>query len=155
MAHHHFYTYTVFMTKATITAFKKYCEDKGLRVTPPRVDALNIVHKASMPMTAYEVLEELGKTHKNPKPPTAYRALDFLEEHGFVHRIESLNAYISCDVNHHHSGSQFMICDSCGSAEEIHLCSLPQKLQDKVEKENFTLNHWNVELHGQCAKCHA
>lgn len=141
------------MTKTTITAFKTYCAQKGLRITPPRLDALCIVHQASKPMTAYEVLEEMKKTHNNPKPPTAYRALDFLEEHGFVHRIESLNAYISCDVNHKHNGSQFMICDACGAAEEIHLCSLPQKLQEKVESENFTLNHWNVELHGLCENC--
>ena len=141
------------MNKELLQKFHQYCAEHSLRITPPRLEALKIVHKAVKPMTAYEVLEKMGKTHNNPKPPTAYRALDFLEEHGFVHRIESLNAYISCDVNHRHDGSQFMICDSCGVAEEIHLCALPQKLQDKVEQEGFTLHHWDVELHGTCAKC--
>ena len=142
------------MTKATLDVFKEYCAEHGHRITPPRVDALGIVHNSDKPITAYEVLEELGKTHDNPKPPTAYRALDFLEKHGFIHRIESLNSYISCDVNHRHNGSQFMICDSCGMAEEIHLCSLPTKLQGKVEEKGFFVDHWNVELHGTCGKCH-
>lgn len=143
------------MNKETLKKFEQYCTEHSLRITPPRLDALRIVHSSSKPMTAYEVLEEMGKTHHNPKPPTAYRALDFLEAHGFIHRIESMNAYISCDVNHHHSGSQFMICDSCKNVEEIHLCTLPAKLQDKVEGEKFTLHHWNVELHGLCATCTA
>ncbi|MGH1456596.1 MAG: Fur family transcriptional regulator [Alphaproteobacteria bacterium] len=143
------------MDKTTLQSFEEYCAQHALRITPPRLNALEIVHSAQKPLTAYDVLEAMGKTQKNPKPPTAYRALDFLEEHGFVHRIESLNAYVSCDVNHHHSGSQFMICDTCGNVEEIHLCTLPQKLQDKVESEKFTLHHWNVELHGVCAACSA
>ncbi len=143
------------MNNKTLKSFEEYCAQHSLRITPPRLNALDIVHSATKPVTAYEVLEEMGKTHHNPKPPTAYRALDFLEEHGFIHRIESMNAYISCDVNHHHSGSQFMICDTCKNVEEIHLCTLPQKLQDKVEGEGFTLHHWNVELHGICKSCAA
>ena len=95
----------------------------------------------------------MGHTLKNPKPPTAYRALDFLVEHGFVHRIESLNAYVSCDVDHKHTGSQFMICDSCDGVEEIYLCALPPKLQKKADGKGFTLHHWNIELHGTCRKC--
>ncbi len=141
------------MNKAAFKSFEDYCTQNGLRITPPRLSAFRIVHQAKKPVTAYDVLDKMGKDIKSPKPPTAYRALDFLEEHGFVHRIESLNAYVSCDVNHHHSGSQFMICDECGNVEEIHLCTLPQKLQDKVEAEKFSLHHWNVELHGVCAAC--
>lgn len=143
------------MSGSSLKKLEAYCAAQDLRLTPPRMIAFAIVTKAKTPITAYEVLEAMGKTLENPKPPTAYRALDFLAEHGFVHRIESLNAYISCDVNHKHNGSQFMICDTCGRVDEIHLCTLPTKLQEKVEAENFKLHHWNVELHGTCTKCAA
>ncbi len=141
------------MSKKAIQTFEKYCEENSLRVTPPRLSAFRIVNAAKKPISAYEVLEAMGKDIKSPKPPTAYRALDFLEQHGFVHRIESMNAYVSCDVNHKHNGSQFMICDSCNAVEEIHLCTLPTALSDKVAAENFTLHHWNVEVHGVCKGC--
>lgn len=141
------------MDENALQKFKDYCTENGLRITPPRLSAFDIVYSAEKPITAYDVLEEMAKTHHNPKPPTAYRALDFLEEHGFVHRIESLNAYVSCDVNHRHSGSQFMICDKCHTVTEIHLCALPPKLQEKAEAAHFTLSHWNVELHGVCWTC--
>ena len=141
------------MDKSSPKTFEEFCQQHGLRVTPPRLSAYKIVRETTKPISAYEVLEQMSKDLKNPKPPTAYRALDFLEQHGFVHRIESLNAYVSCDVNHKHDGSQFMICDSCGNVDEIHLCSLPKTLNEKVANENFTLRHWNVEVHGVCADC--
>ena len=141
------------MSKEAIRSFEDFCIEHNLRITPPRLNAYRIVYEATKPITAYEVLEELGKTTKSPKPPTAYRALDFLSEHGFIHRIESLNAYVSCHEQHQHRGSQFMICDTCGHVEEIHLCSLPETLEKKVKSEKFNMKYWNVEIHGQCTDC--
>lgn len=136
-----------------IKKFEAHCAARGLRVTPQRLLVFKILQEAGKPLTAYEVLEKMDGVVSNPKPPTAYRALEFLEQNGFAHRIESLNAYVACDVDHLHEGSQFMICDACGGVEEIHLCHLPRGLQDKVATKGFTLNHWNVEVHGKCKGC--
>ncbi len=141
------------MTKKSEKNFKDYCTSNSLRITPPRLSAFKIVQSVKKPITAYDVLEKMGKDIKNPKPPTAYRALDFLTKHGFAHRIESLNAYISCNSDHKHEGSQFMLCDSCGQVEEIHLCDLPEALQKKLTSQDFCLRYWNIEAHGRCAKC--
>lgn len=136
-----------------IEKFKAYCADKKLRVTPQRLAAYQILQESVKPLTAYDVLSLMAPEDPNPKPPIAYRALGFLEQHGFAHRIESLNAYVACDVDHLHEGSQFMICDSCGTAEEMHLCSMPQSLDKKIQAEGFTLGYWNVEVHGRCKDC--
>ena len=134
---------------------KEFCQLNGHRWTDPRAHVLDILQKTGRAMTAYEILESLGQYLDKPKPPTAYRAIDFWVEHGFIHRIESLNAYILCQEGHHHDGSQFMICDDCGDVTEAHLCHLPNGLKDKAMHKNFKVNHWSVELHGQCAKCNA
>lgn len=136
-----------------VKKFKEHCSELGLRITPQRLLALRILNRSKHPLTAYNVLELMAVDGSNPKPPTAYRALDFLVQHGFAHRIESLNAYVACDVDHLHSGSQFMICNDCGMVEEIHLCSLPNALENKITSEGFTLYHWNVEVHGKCQNC--
>jgi len=141
------------MSKAALTKLDKYCKDHGLKATPPRRYVLEIIHEATKPLTAYDALEKLGEKLSKPNPPTAYRALDFLSAHGFIHRIESLNAYIACDVNHRHQGSQFMICDECGDVHEVHLCHVPDGLQKQAKTQGFTLSHWNVELHGRCKSC--
>ena len=140
-------------TKALMNNLRSYCDENGHRVTPPRSAVLEILGNAKKPMSAYDVLDALGKKLDNPKPPTAYRALDFLSEHGFAHRIESLNAYVTCSEGHKHQGSQFMICTSCGKVEEAHLCHVPKGLDDIMAKEGFTLSHWNAELHGVCQDC--
>lgn len=124
-----------------------------MQLTKPRAEVYKILIFAKKAMSAYDVLDALGKKLDKPKPPTAYRALEFLQKHGFIHRIESLNAYIACSEGHRHRGSQFMICDECGRVEEAHLCHIPDGLKSQAEKKGFTLNHWNAELHGKCGKC--
>ncbi len=132
---------------------QEFCVENKQRYTDPRRYVLEIIARADRPMGAYDILQKLGLYLDNPKPPTAYRAIDFWIEHGFIHRIESLNAFIACDAGHHHTGSQYLICESCRSVEEIHLCSLPPKLAEKVQGKGFSADYWNVEIHGQCEEC--
>lgn len=140
-------------TQKVLKDLASYCKAHQHRLTEPREFVLGIIAASKKPMTAYEVLDELGKKLDKPKPPTAYRALEFLAEHGFIHRIESLNAYVACHENHKHHGSQFMICDSCGTVEEAHLCHVPEGLQKQAGTKGFSITHWNVELHGLCKAC--
>ena len=46
----------------------------------------------------------------NSQPPVAYRALDFLVENGFVHKIERLNAFVACALPGTVHSPAFMIC---------------------------------------------
>ena len=140
-------------TTAAIEALHKFGKENGQRITAPREYVLEIIAGADQPMTAYDVLDALGEKLDQPKPPTAYRALDFLVQNGFIHRIESLNAYVSCAEDHKHQGSQFMICDDCGKVEEVHMCHVPEGLNKKAQGKGFTLSHWNAELHGKCGDC--
>lgn len=141
------------MTQSIQKKAEIYCADKSLRLTDPRRLVLGIIEGADKPLGAYDVLQQLGQYLDNPKPPTAYRAIEFWIEHGFVHRIESLNAYIACHADHAHTGSQYLICTNCQKVEEIHLCSMPPKLSEKAEDKGFSPSFWNVEIHGHCAQC--
>lgn len=145
------------MNKADIAKLVKgveaYCAENGIRFTEPRRHVLEIIASAKKPIGAYDVLEALGGYLADPKPPTAYRAIEFLSEHGFVHRIESLNAYVICGTDHRHHGSQFLVCDGCGAVIEAHLCQIPRDLAAQAEKQGFSLNRWNAELHGTCKDC--
>lgn len=146
------------MNKAEITKLTKqveaFCADRGIRFTEPRRYVLEIVAAAKKPIGAYDILAALGKKIENPKPPTAYRAIEFLEENGFVHKIESLNAFVLCHTDHRHNGSQFLICDSCGDVTEAHLCHVPDDLSRKTQEAGFRVSSWNTELHGTCKNCH-
>ena len=127
--------------------------ERGVRFTDQRKLVYKIISKSKKPITAYEILSKMEKDVENVKPPQAYRAIDFLIEQGLVHKIESLNAFVSCHAGHHHTGSQFMVCDNCGDVEEVHLCDLPQPLQKQIDRKGFELSRWNAELHGTCQDC--
>jgi Fur family zinc uptake transcriptional regulator len=130
-----------------------FCKKHKHRLSEPRLLVLKIIASSLKPIGAYEILKMLGNILANPKPPTAYRAIEFWQEHGFIHRIESRNAYIVCGVAHKHKGSQFMICDDCGTATEIHLCNIPKQIADSIAKNTFKLDLWNLEVHGVCSNC--
>ncbi|MEM1283173.1 MAG: Fur family transcriptional regulator [Chlamydiota bacterium] len=136
-----------------ITHAETFCIQQKERLTKPRLEVLKIVAASSKPMGAYEILKKLERVIDVPKPPTVYRALDFWVEKGFLHRIESLNAYVTCSAGHRHQGSQFMICDDCGIVIEAHLCQLPQALKERAMENTFKPTNWNVEIHGLCVHC--
>ncbi len=145
------------LTKTAVQTLMKsaeeFCRENAQRFTDPRRHVLEIIARSEKPVGAYEVLEQLGAYVDDPKPPTAYRALEFWMEHGFIHRIESLNAYIACGTDHRHMGSQFLVCDGCGTVIEAHLCRLPEDLEKRVQKEGFKLSRWDAEVHGLCSAC--
>ena len=141
------------MSVNVLKTAEEFCDAQGLRFTDTRKLVLGIIAKAKKPITAYEILDKLEGKVKNPKPPIVYRATDFWQSHGFVHKIESLNALVACQEGHQHRGSQFMICDGCGKAFEIHLCHMPEEISKQAKKEGFALTFWNLELHGRCQGC--
>jgi len=100
-------------------------------------------------MGAYDLLERLKLT----EPATIYRALEFLTEQGFIHKIESSNAFMLCHHFGHHHPAQLLICDKCGSVNELHSDVLQQEFGTLAKKQGFQIKHQTIEAHGFCHKC--
>ena len=132
---------------------KAYFLKRGIRFTKPRQQILAVIDSSDKPLGAYDIIEEISKTDIKPKPATIYRATEFLTEHGFIHKIESLNAFVACREDHAHKSTQFIICTACERVEEAHICSTPKLLQEESQKRKFQLSHWHAELYGICAEC--
>ena len=141
------------MSKHTLQKAKEYCEEHKLRYTGPREDVLKALLASKKPLGAYDILECLTTGDHTPKPPTIYRAIDFWTEHGFIHKIESLNVFAACHAGHNHKSSQFIVCNDCGKVEEFHLCQMPQDLQNTITTNGFKMAHWSADLHGTCSQC--
>jgi Fur family zinc uptake transcriptional regulator len=131
------------------------CQERGVRLTRLRRAVLELVLGADQPLGAYELLDRLSAGVGAKSPPTIYRALNFLLEQRYIHRIESLNAFAACvDIDHPHD-SQFLICGNCGRAEELHDPEFARSLKRHSEKLGFRLQEQIVELRGLCADCQA
>jgi len=72
---------------AYVGEVERVCQQRGLRLTPIRANALRLIADAERPLKAYELLDLMKATHDAAAPPTVYRALEFLLEHGQVDMI--------------------------------------------------------------------
>jgi Fur family zinc uptake transcriptional regulator len=130
------------------------CVRAGERMTQPRRRALQLLLEAGKPMKAYDLIEIFGEDGRPAKPPTVYRALDFLAKRGLAHRIESLNAYVACEMGEQNHAAAFLICDCCGATEEVEPFA-PDKVQAAASKSGYTIEAVTVEAHGRCSACAA
>ncbi len=139
--------------QSAIKTAKSHCEESGLRLTPLRQQVLELVWQSHEPVKAYDVLDKLKQDHSSSAPPTVYRALDFLQEQGLVHKIESLNAYMGCgNPEESHSG-QFFICNDCGSVAELDDADISGLIQKKAKGFGFLINDEMIEIKGRCQEC--
>jgi len=136
-----------------LSAADDYCAEKGLRFTSIRRLVYEIVLADHSAMGAYAILEELRKRGENSQPPVAYRALDFLQQHGFVHKIERLNAFIACTHPHEGHKPAFLICRSCDLVAEAHAELEEGRLGQVADKAGFQIEKTVVEAVGLCPNC--
>ncbi len=131
------------------------CAERGLRLTELRRRVFELIANSAKPVKAYDLLEKIRKHGSGPAaPPTVYRALDFLMSHGFVHRLESLNAFVPCphpEAKAH--GSQFLICEQCHETLELDAAGIAERLRIQAKEQGFETRRHVVEVYGVCAKC--
>jgi Fur family zinc uptake transcriptional regulator len=136
-----------------IREIEQHCRQRGLRLTPTRKRVLEMVVAADGPVKAYDLLDQLKSEQPGAAPPTVYRALDFLLDNHFIHRLESLNAFVSCfhpDETHH---GQFLICERCETVAEIHNGDIEQVLDDAARENHFQPSRQVLEIYGVCGDC--
>ncbi|WP_233851155.1 Fur family transcriptional regulator [Paraburkholderia sp. HD33-4] len=126
---------------------------QGLALTPLRRQVYAAIVASERPVGAYELLDALAPERGRMPPTTVYRALDFLVAHGFVHRIESKNAFVACcEIGVPHR-SQFLMCDGCGATVEIPGDELAERLSHSAPAHGFEVHRQVIELSGLCALC--
>lgn len=139
-----------------VSAVERACSERGLRLTEIRARVLGLVADAGMPIKAYDLLDKVreGEGAGAAAPPTVYRALDFLLANGFIHKLESVNAFVAC---HHPNAAQhsapFLICDACHKAVELEDEHVVESLDAQARALGFSPQTQTLEVHGLCAAC--
>ena len=129
------------------------CAARRLRFTPLRERVLEIIWQGHRPLGAYAILGTLAGEGRCPAPPTVYRTLDFLLEHGLVHRIASLNAFVGCARPGHPGNSQFLICRGCGDTAELNDAGIEREIGRSAGARGFAAHHLTIEVSGLCRNC--
>lgn len=143
--------------KALMGEFARAAAARGLRLTPARRRVLELLSEAHRAMGAYELLDRLRADGLGSQPPVVYRALDFLIEAGFAHKLERLNAYVACahpdgEPGRDHAAC-FLICAECRKVAEIEDGGLDLAIAQAAAERGFAMRRTVLEIEGVCPAC--
>ncbi|MFK7836839.1 MAG: transcriptional repressor [Sulfitobacter sp.] len=136
-----------------LCAAETRCAKEGLRLTPVRRKVLELLLQEHRALGAYAILDLLRDAGFGSQPPVAYRALEFLSEHGFVHKIERLNAFVACAHPGQIHSPAFMICRLCDAVAEAQTAPANGTLGDAARAAGFQIEKTVVEAEGVCPSC--
>ena len=137
----------------SIQEAEHYCQEHGLNFTPVRRKVLEILLQKNTAIGAYEILDLLREAGFKNQPPVAYRALEFLVQNGFAHKIEQLNSFISCMHPGKDHSPAFMICRNCDSVSEEEALTRNFSVSQIASKAGFTVEKAVIEARGLCHSC--
>jgi Fe2+ or Zn2+ uptake regulation protein len=132
--------------------FTQLLRGAGLKVTPARLELLNVLSKNEQPLTVTEIASKLPDINQI----TIYRALVAMVESELVRKVDVQHAYthyelVATKKHHHHA-----ICSQCGRIEDVDAC-LPESLEKDVLKhlkEFSSLTGHSLEFIGRCKQCY-
>ncbi len=139
--------------KSMLARAEQVCRERGGRLTPIRRQVLELVWSSHQAVGAYQISEQLARQGGSPAPMTVYRALDFLLEHGLIHRLPSRNAFVGCPDPGAHASTQFLICRGCRAVAEIHAPGLGATIRDAAAQAGFEVEQRTLEVEGICRHC--
>ncbi|MDJ0858593.1 MAG: transcriptional repressor [Dinoroseobacter sp.] len=139
--------------ESALKAAETRCADEGLRLTPVRKKVLELLLVEHRALGAYAILDLLNEAGFGSQPPVAYRALDFLVDHGFVHKIERLNAFVACAHPGANHSPAFMICRLCDAVAEAQSAPSKGALGAAAKAAGFQIEKTVVEAEGVCPAC--
>jgi len=124
----------------------------GHRLTRGRRAITEIVAKASKPLTAMKIREELVKRKEPLNKTTIYRELAFLAQTGMLQEIsfrEGVKRYEPFSSHHHH-----LVCLKCEDTQDIPLTNELATIEQQIERTtDFHLTAHTLEFFGLCAAC--
>jgi Fur family transcriptional regulator, zinc uptake regulator len=140
-------------TESLVSRARAICERNGTRFTAIREKVFRLMAENQGGQGAYDLLEQLKQTEPAAKPATIYRALEFLTEQGFIHKIESSNAFMLCHHFEKQHPAQLLICEDCGNVTELHSSALQSEFSLQAAALGFHIHHQTIEARGKCKKC--
>lgn len=143
-------------TTERLAAFEAQCAVRGAKLTKLRRKVLELLLRRDAPVKAYDLQEEMRSDNKRIAPTTIYRALDFLIEQGFAHRINALNAFVACcdaqSKNDMHE-PLMLVCSACEKSAEINDPAVWESINNSLRRSGTAFHSGAIEIQGLCATC--
>ncbi len=139
-------------TEQAILRFEQFLRLKGMRVTQPRREVLELAWETHEHFSAEEMSAWAQEDGSCASRATVYRTLALLAEGGFLGKIQrgghSLYEHILGHQHHDH-----LICLDCGKIVEFHNETIESEQKKVVRKYKFKLVTHVHTLEGYCSRC--
>ena len=139
-------------TEQAVEKFAEFLRTKGLRVTAPRREVIELAWATRDHFSAEELTGWARRRKCKASRATVYRTLALLSEGNFLGRIErgghTLYEHILGHKHHDH-----LICLGCGKIVEFVNDTIESEQQKVVEKYKFKLISHTHILEGVCQSC--
>ena len=137
---------------AEYTACAERLRALGLRVTPPRLFALEALHAGDGHLTAEAVMQRIAARYPSVNLATVYRTLDTLVSAGLVTQTDLGNGVSSFellgDAPHHH-----LVCSQCGAAIAVDDALLAPLRERLLRDYGFRAEAHHMAIFGLCSGC--
>ncbi|MEK7165510.1 MAG: transcriptional repressor [Patescibacteria group bacterium] len=123
----------------------------GFRVTPARLNVLEILTHTKRPLDAVEIQAALRKQYQSVDQVTVYRMLEAFSQKGIVVKIQLQEGKFRYELpreEHHH-----LICDRCGVIQDVKGCPIPRYKDQIAKQQDFQITRHSLEFFGKCHKC--
>lgn len=121
-----------------------------LQVTPARIAAMQLFESHASPLDAQYLIDHLQKDLGIDRV-TVFRLLHTFVEKGLIRKLEFGEGKARYELNlgeHHH-----LICEQCGTIEDISDCTISDLEKDIKEKKGFVVKYHSLEFFGVCSNC--
>jgi len=133
--------------------FEAYLRERGLRVTRPRMEILELAWSTHRHFSAEELWGWVRERSSTTSRATVYRTLALLVEGGFLAPLDDRSGQMLYEHILGHSHHDHMICLGCGRILEFRNEAI-EELQEEVAREHgFHLTGHTLTLEGYCRSC--
>ncbi|MEZ4180395.1 MAG: transcriptional repressor [Candidatus Doudnabacteria bacterium] len=132
--------------------FTQTLKENQFKVTPSRLEALEVLSLSKTPMTIEQIWQKLVKSQ--PNLVTVYRIIKDFKQKDLVRQVDLQHQHahfeLSAKDDHHH-----LVCTQCGRLEDVPGCQLNDLVMQSVRRSsNFTsTSGHNFEIFGLCKDC--
>ena len=139
------------MIQVRVDRFVRRCRQKGLKITPQRLEIFRTLASTGEHPTAEELFRRIKTRMPTLSLDTVYRTLTTLQGQGLLARVEVLDdrSRFDCDVDPHHH----FVCVRCRQVQD---CRWPGFEAVEVPPEAGDwgkVDGLHIELRGRCRQC--
>lgn len=132
--------------------WKTELREVALKATPARLAVLSILERVEKPLDVAAIADYLRQEQIKADQATIFRIINTFTDKGLIRQLQlhegKFRYELTSKKDHHH-----LICEHCGSIEDISDCSIPELEGEIEKKKQFTVKRHSLEFFGICKNC--